>query len=332
MKEKYYCEECRKEVNVDEERHILSGEVKGVKYNYDGKIASCPECGAEVYVPHILDYNLEQLYKTIREQNGIISLEQVREIPKKYNIGKRPLSVLLGWGEQTFSRYCDGDIPTKQYSDTLLRIYNDPEYYAELISQNRHLLSNEHAYNKSMKAVSLLMSKETSPDRKQDTVISYVLFKCGDITPMALQKTLYYIQGFYYAFYNVFIFEEDCQAWVHGPVFREVYNKYKDYHFDPIKRPPSFNTSLLSVDEKAVCDGVINSMCRYSGKILEEFTHIEKPWLDARRDIPADEPSDKIISKQIIGDYFKFIKKKYNMRSPSDIEAYVKDLIGIIYP
>lgn len=69
MKEKYYCEECRKEVNVIEEKCILSGEVKGVKYNYDGKKVLCIECGAEVYVPHILDYNLEQLYKTIHEHN-----------------------------------------------------------------------------------------------------------------------------------------------------------------------------------------------------------------------------------------------------------------------
>ena len=32
MKEEYYCEEYRKEVNVVEERHILSGEIKSIKY------------------------------------------------------------------------------------------------------------------------------------------------------------------------------------------------------------------------------------------------------------------------------------------------------------
>jgi hypothetical protein len=59
---------------------------------------------------------LEQLYSEFRKQHNIISLEKIIEIPEKYNIGKRPLSLLLGWGEQTFSRYYDGDMPTQQYS------------------------------------------------------------------------------------------------------------------------------------------------------------------------------------------------------------------------
>ena len=29
---------------------------------------------------------------------------------------------------------------------------------------------------------------------------------------IALQKALYYIQGFYYAFYKEFLFAENCQA------------------------------------------------------------------------------------------------------------------------
>ena len=59
--------------------------------------------------------NLKNLYNEFRKQNNIISLEHILEIPKKYNIGKRSLSLLLGWGGQTFIRYCDGDMPTKQY-------------------------------------------------------------------------------------------------------------------------------------------------------------------------------------------------------------------------
>jgi hypothetical protein len=82
------------------------------------------------------------LYDVYRQNNGIISLEKILEIPRKYNIGKRPLSLLLGWGEMTFSKYCEGDMPTKQYSNILLKIYDDPAYYKELLEKNKDNLKS----------------------------------------------------------------------------------------------------------------------------------------------------------------------------------------------
>ncbi len=82
------------------------------------KIAYCEECKAEIYIPEIDDFNLKALYDTYRKENNIISLEKIIEIPKLYDIGKRPLSLLLGWGEQTFTRYlAPADI--KLYSDMM---------------------------------------------------------------------------------------------------------------------------------------------------------------------------------------------------------------------
>ena len=48
------------------------------------------------------------------------------------------------------------------------------------------------------------------------------------------------------------------------------------------------------------------------------------PWLNTRRDLPAAVASDRIIEKQLIGDYFLAVKKKYDMLEPSDIMNYSK--------
>jgi len=40
---------------------------------------------------------------------------------------------------------------------------------------------------------------------------------------MALQKALYYVQGFSYAFYRTFLFTEDCEAWVQRPCIPEFF-------------------------------------------------------------------------------------------------------------
>ncbi len=111
--EKVFCYECRDDVSYNLQSINLIGKLKGIKYEYVGKVAYCDECGLEVYIPDVEDFNLKALYDVYREANDIISLEKIKEIPSKYDIGKRPLSLLLNWGENTFSRFVNGDMPSK---------------------------------------------------------------------------------------------------------------------------------------------------------------------------------------------------------------------------
>lgn len=323
-----FCEQCRKDVAYSIDNVSMKGVLKGEEYVYDGKRAVCAECGSEVYVAVIEDENLTALYDAYRQRCGIISLEKIIEIPHKYGIGKRPLSLLLGWGEMTFTRYCDGDMPTKQYSDALLRIYDEPAYFLALLEQNKGNLKSPLAYEKSKRATLELMDRQKSVGSKADTVIDYLLFRCEDITPLALQKALYYIQGFYHAFMNGFLFTEDCEAWVHGPVYREIYNRYAGYRFDPIEGNSQFDTTIFTDAEKAIIDSVVQNLCCYSGKMLERFTHYETPWLKTRGDLPADAHSNRVISKESIGEYFIAVKQKYNMLTPVDIENYAIDMFN----
>lgn len=326
VEKKTFCEECRKDVRYSKEEMRFQGDIKGENYEYSGKRAICEECGSEVYVFEVEDYNLKALYDSYRSKNDIISLEEILDIPLKYNIGKRPLSLLLGWGEMTFSRYCDGDIPSKQYSDILQKIYDDPEYYNNILENNRDNLKSLHAYEKSKHRLDDLLGDTNETSSKLDLIIQYLLYKCEDITPLALQKVLYYAQGFYYAFEEQFLINEDCEAWVHGPVYRNVYNRYFSYHFDPIEKVEEFDDSVFLTSEKSILDSIIKNFCCYSGKILEKFTHMETPWIHTRQSLPFDATSERIISKDLIGKYFMAVKKKYCMLNPGDIESYSKTI------
>lgn len=323
---KVFCEECRDDVEYIVTNKQMEGTIKGENYTYFGKVAHCASCSSEIYVDEINDFNLKALYDKYREEHGIVSLDVILKIPNKYAIGKRPLSLLLGWGEQTFSRYCDGDVPTKQYSDILKKIYDEPEYYEQILEENKGNLKTEMAYNKSKKAVEVLLSDVVYEKNKIDLAIEYLLNRCEDITPLALQKALYYIQGFYYAFYKTFLFTEDCQAWVHGPVYRDIYFRYRDYKFDPIECNNEVDDTIFSSTEKAILESVVKHICCYSGKVLEKFTHSETPWLSARGNLLETEPSDKIIDKNDIGKYFDSVKEKYNMINPNDIKVYTQTM------
>lgn len=134
--EKVFCLNCGKELNtytvIPEEMEI---ELKGHIYHYQGHEAVCPICGEPLFVPEVLKYNRDEAYKAYRKVNHIISQEDILAIPEKYHISKRNIAKYLGWGEVTFSRYCSGYIPTKQNSDILQEVFNNPSYLISRIKQ-----------------------------------------------------------------------------------------------------------------------------------------------------------------------------------------------------
>lgn len=327
MEKQAYCKKCGKEQPYSTSSVPMAGKMKDEVYTYTGQEARCRVCGSRVQVSEIDEANLRCLYDLYRQQKGIISLEQVRALPERYAIGKRPLSKLLGWGELTFSRYYDGYMPSRQYSEVLKRLYEEPAYYKEVLEQNKEVLGSERSYEKTLKAVERLLSLAgTGKDTKIDRAARYLLHTCEDITPLMLQKALYYIQGFSYAFLGSFPFQEECEAWAHGPVFKEVYLRYKDYHYEPDEDREDFDTSVFTAGEKAVYDSVINFFCCYSGKVLERITHNEAPWLAARGNLPLTAYSEAVMPKESLGSYFQAVKEKYSMVNPGDIRAYAEDM------
>ncbi|MCR5457346.1 MAG: hypothetical protein K6F14_04670 [Clostridiales bacterium] len=160
MKEmKVFCEHCRIESECVVYSCELTGTIRGVDYKYKGKEAICKKCGRLVFVPEINDENLDSLYSVYRKANNIVSLEDVRSIPKKYNIGKKPLSLLLGWGEQTLSRYMDGDVPSKHNSEVLKELAINPISYLDLLEANKEKISAV-VYEKSKKAADALIRED----------------------------------------------------------------------------------------------------------------------------------------------------------------------------
>lgn len=323
-----FCPVCREEVKFTVVKNKETAILKGEAYEFVSQKAYCEKCASEVYVAKLEDDNLKALYDVYRQKNDVISLEEIRTIPKKYGIGKRPLSLLLGWGEQTFSRYYDGDMPTKQYSEILKKICYDPGYYLFMLESNREKLISDRTYKKSMAVAKNLVDISVKKGSKLDAVVDYILSGCRDITPLSLQKVLYYVQGFHFAFYRSFLFAEDCEAWVHGPVYPEIYDRYKSYCFNPIDQIYKSDSSLLSLEEKILLDNIVRYVCCYSGKTLESFTHAETPWVTARKGLTSDINSNAIIQKEAIGKYFFSVKKKYNMLNSANIKDYMQDMFS----
>lgn len=313
-----YCEHCDKDVVC---RVVEKYELMNIFENEASILtrkAYCPHCNHEIWVGEFHDFNLSQREAAWRRLNGYLSINQLEELLVKYNIGKRPFSQAIGLGEQTFTNYLNGSIPKKASQQLLLRVYNDPKYYLELVEQNKAQL-NEIALKKTLEAANKLLNRAESS--QLFLYAAYIIAKCGDVTPLQLQKMLYYTQACFIIFYSRFAFADECEAWIHGPVYKNVYEKYKDYRYDAISSTAKIPN--LKSEEEVILNLVIENFGRYSGKALEDFTHKELPWLKAREGLSENEPSTRVIDNNLIFEYFTDIKNKYNIISLPDIKVYI---------
>ncbi len=123
------------------------------------------------------------------------------------------------------------------------------------------------------------------------------------ISNLKLQKLVYYAQAWHLAIHGTPLLEEDFEAWVHGPVIPALYRQYRDFGWKPILKDvekPSF-----SEDVQKFLQEVAEVYFACDTYELERMTHHEDPWIKARGGMPDDAPSNAIISKESMREYYK---------------------------
>jgi len=303
--------------------------IKDKNYTFGITVAVCAECGEEMSIPGLIDKNILEIDAQYRAAEGLVSTEDIERLMKIYKIGKAPLSLALGFGEVTIPRYLEGQIPSKEYSEVIKAALASPAYMKQKLTDNRDKLTVA-AYKKALAAAESMESLFSVSD-KMLGVIAYVFEKLEEVTPLTLQKLLYFIQGIYSALYKKPMFEEDCRAWVHGPVFPEVYDLFRDFKYNPIDDARfallEGSEDTLSDEEKKEIDLVVNTFGIYGGKVLERITHNEDPWREARKGYGESIPSSELLPKDSIMNYYISVRQKYDIDTEAGLKAYIKDMI-----
>ena len=323
---KDFCTECRRETSYTLKKIKINQTIREKEYTFEITAAICNECGGEMGIPGLMDYNMKEINEQYRKAEEIITVEDIERLMKLYNIGKAPLSLALGFGEVTITRYLAGQVPSKEYSDIMLHALASASYMKELLDQNREKIG-ETAYKKAYTAATQLENLYVAVPVELLAVIAYIFSALHEVTPLTLQKLLYYIQGNYAAIYDKPLFDAPCEAWVHGPVYRNVYNLFRDFKYNPIdddRFAPLKESALpLTPEAKEVVDRVLDTFGMYSGKVLESITHKETPWMDARKGFLPDETSHAEISLDAMKAYFKKVDEKYNIRTEDGLRKYI---------
>lgn len=124
------------------------------------------------------------------------------------------------------------------------------------------------------------------------------------MTPLKIQKLLYYTQAVSLVMTWKSLFKDDIQAWAHWPVIPEIFHKYKEYG--------SWIITDKELENELPTEWVINEIFTYTwemyswytAKWLEKLTHEESPWIEARWWLSPLATSNNIISLDSMITYY----------------------------
>jgi len=112
----------------------------------------------------------------------------------------------------------------------------------------------------------------------------------GGISHLKLQKLLFYIKVWGLVS-EVEIIKEPFYSWEHGPVNKEIFQKFKHFGANPIPTPCQ-HSPMPPENEKHLIDFVIENYIDFHAYTLSAMTHNETPW-------KATPPNSKILDQNI---------------------------------
>lgn len=155
---------------------------------------------------------------------------------------------------------------------------------------------------------------------KVDSIVlsRFICAKIGSLSHLKLQKLLFYTQAFHLAYFEEPIIEDEFEAWLHGPVSKKVFIHFrheKDFMlFDEFFVLDEFKEKAIRSIEEAITEDQLDLISEVlevygvkTGIDLENLTHSEGPWINARKGVPIGAPCSNIIPKEEIREYYKLL-------------------------
>ena len=145
-------------------------------------------------------------------------------------------------------------------------------------------------------------------------VADYVILRLNsdekiNLINLKLQKLLYYVQAWSLGINKERFLDCSFEAWVHGPVSRELYNRFKDnrslYSFITISDVINTNPEAsINKEDIEFINYILDNYAGFSGAELESMTHKELPWQEARKGVLPMQACNNVISENTMKNYY----------------------------
>lgn len=145
-----------------------------------------------------------------------------------------------------------------------------------------------------------------------DWILSKINTYSGDtISPLKLQKLLYYCQVWHYTIFDDILFNERIEAWTHGPVVPSQYKRFSYIRlYDNIQIINlDIDVPTLSSKIEELLNEVMNIYGEHSADYLEKLVQREMPYKKTRENMSDYIHCDKEIKLYLIKEYYSSINE-----------------------
>jgi uncharacterized phage-associated protein len=137
--------------------------------------------------------------------------------------------------------------------------------------------------------------------------------EAGDsITQLKIQKLVYFAQGISLSLLKKPLFNEQIEAWEHGPVIRELRKTFGTLKDGPIAAPGEIDFDIYSQSDKELIYKVYSTYGEHSASYLRNLTHEHVIWQEAIRSLDKviEQEKIKIFFEKVIPEDFLLISKE----------------------
>ena len=163
---KKLCVCCMEEHEVSTVRLLDHSTFKGRKVSYIATYEYCDNADEYWESDESISENNIALKDAYRTASGLLTSKEICEIRRKYGISQTDLSILLGWGGKTITRYESHQVQDVAHDTILRKLSSDPEWFLSLLKHNRDKLSDVAFKKYYMTAVQLFEDSQDTYLRK----------------------------------------------------------------------------------------------------------------------------------------------------------------------
>lgn len=290
---------------------VLRHEARNIDYrNENFTVAqafyACHKCHESFTTTESDTFSINQLYAQYRSKHKIPFVEELVTIRTRYNLSARRMSQLLGLGDNTYSLYEKGDMPTLGNAN-LIKMAAKPSAFYSMVEdmatekeiQNIIRINNENTklpvFNISNEANELTGFRRPNFYRTNQ-VLSYFLSQSDPKynSTLKLNKVLFYTDFACFRELGRSMMGLTYRAIKHGPVpsyydslFVELKNQCLlnvdtfdsgDNVIEVFQAQFDADTSIFSADEIAILDNIIKVFGDITPKRIRDISHDEKGW------------------------------------------------------
>lgn len=279
-------------------------------FEYEHRFFRCKDTGETFTTTQLDEVNLSQVYNQYRVKYGIPFPDEIRATRTRYGFSASKMSRILGFGENTYRLYENGDMPSVAHGKTLMAIQSPSVFQKYLEDANNEITASElnefshilQQKNDAEKYSLVFGPTYRGPNNgytsqslsKLKNVLLFFIEKLNGVFVTKMNKLLFFSDFVSYRDYGQAITGLSYKAIQYGPVpdkWNVAYGMIDDieqviidmgngYAGQKLTSRVSFDATALTPQQLGVLERVCNAFGKESSNGISEISHREPAWIE----------------------------------------------------